>query len=505
MLTTSGTYCNPFPTKLTEKVLLPWVISTFNAIFKASKKIELDNVARSLASVNLGSSSSASKSSSQGGHVNEDSQWFISTNKPLSGATAHQKKLDFGLLSVGPDSSSGAPVSPEWGTVEVIGEHIDQKELTHDKFLQFADYARFSLYNQSDRLFLFGLLVHGKKCFVTVFLSTCIVLAQPIDMEADCLTLVRLISKLYSAGTLGRGRDPRFARSWHTLSIDLGPSDETNCSRSGYSMIYRPESCEESNRLELILNVLGHFHRTFSLLGRRTHVLLCRVSHIKENKTNVQVDDHVVLKVSAIDSASAFDEADLYATLLANGAWAVPIIVATEKKAGNKDTKTFLGELVETVLHLGNPQNTKGLGEYQSVTKRELQKLTDGNFVHHGIVINRERRYLVLGTVGVPLNNTDLPPSELCQAIADVLKTIQSYGPGTNQKAKERVLHRDISVTNILVSIEKGASIHLDDKNFVRARESTRWDGDHGAERVTAAPFDLDLACVVGKRSNLSA
>lgn len=97
----------------------------------------------------------------------------MSTNKPLPGATTHQRKLDFGLLSVGP-VSCGAPVSPEWGTVEVIGEHTDEKELIHEKFLQFADYARFSLYNQSDRLFLFGLLTHGKKCFVTVFLSTCV-------------------------------------------------------------------------------------------------------------------------------------------------------------------------------------------------------------------------------------------------------------------------------------------------------------------------------------------
>lgn len=183
--------------------------------------------------------------------------------------------------------------------------------------------------------------------------------------------------------------------------------------------------------------------------------MLCRVFHIKENKTTVRLDDHVVLKVSAIYSASAFDEAELYATLWANGAWAVPIILATEKKGGNKDTKGFLGDLAETVSHLGNPQNVKGRGEYQSVTKRDLRKLNDLNFAHHDAVLNRERRYLVLGTVGILLNNTDLSPSELCHAIADVLKTIQSYGPGTNQKAKERVLHRDMPVTNILVSTQK--------------------------------------------------
>ena len=76
---------------------------------------------------------------------------------------------------------------------------------------------------------------------------------------------------------------------------------------------------------------------------------------------------------------------------LANGARAVPIIVAIEKKGGNKGTEAFLGG-AETVSHLENRQNDKGRGEYESVTKRNLQKLTDVSFAHHGVVIYRERR-----------------------------------------------------------------------------------------------------------------
>lgn len=45
--------------------------------------------------------------------------------------------------------------------------------------------------------------------------------------------------------------------------------------------------------------------------------------------------------------------------LLANGAWAVRIIVATEKKGGTKDTEAFLGELAETVSHLENPKHQR--------------------------------------------------------------------------------------------------------------------------------------------------
>lgn len=135
--------------------------------------------------------------SNEGGDVNENYQWFPLANKPLSGAILHHRKLDFGLLSVG-SISSGAPVSPDWGTVEVIGEHTDEKEPTHDRFLQFVDYARFSIIINLIACSFLALLIHGKKCLLTVFLSTCVVFAQPIDMEAECLTLVRLISKLYS-------------------------------------------------------------------------------------------------------------------------------------------------------------------------------------------------------------------------------------------------------------------------------------------------------------------
>lgn len=37
-------------------------------------------------------------------------------------------------------------------------------------------------------------------------------------------------------------------------------------------------------------------------------------SHIKENEMKVRVDYYAVLKVSATDLASVFDEADFYAT-----------------------------------------------------------------------------------------------------------------------------------------------------------------------------------------------
>lgn len=124
-----------------------------------------------------------------------------------------QRKLDFGLLSVDPvldPQNFRRPHRPGGRTQPMINFWT-----THG----------FSFTINLIGLFYFGLLGPGKeKCFVTVFLSTSVVLAQSIDMEAECLTLVRLISKLYSAGALGRGRDPRFARDWHTVFSGLRPS-----------------------------------------------------------------------------------------------------------------------------------------------------------------------------------------------------------------------------------------------------------------------------------------
>lgn len=73
---------------------------------------------------------------------------------------------------------------------------------------------------------------------------------------------------------------------------------------------------------------------------------------------------------------------------MANGVWAVPIIVTTEKKDRNKDKKAFLRTLANTVLYLGNPQSTKKRGKYQLVVERDLQRLTNESFANHGVVAN---------------------------------------------------------------------------------------------------------------------
>lgn len=112
------------------------------------------------------------------------------------------------------------------------------------------------------------------------------------------------------------------------------------------------------------VNEINHFQVPFGLLS---------VGSVRVIMMVLVVKLLIVLPVWSVvlTGQRMFDEADFYATLLANGTWAVPVIVATEKKGGYKDTIEYLGKLTETVSHLENPQNTIGWGEYQSVTKRD--------------------------------------------------------------------------------------------------------------------------------------
>lgn len=106
-----------------------------------------------------------------------------------------------------------------------------------------------------------------------------------------------------------------------------------------------------------------------------------------------------------------------------------------------------------------------------------------------------------MATVGLPLQNTHLAFPDLCCVIADVLTSLKSYGPEGDIESPDRVLHRDISISNIIVSIRKGDRIMLDDECFVLARHDTRWCGT--GKNIIAAPIDLDLSSMGRDRTNL--
>lgn len=93
-----------------------------------------------------------------------------------------------------------------------------------------------------------------------------------------------------------------------------------------------------------------------------------------------------------------------------------------------------------------------------------------------------------------------LEPADLCNVVINILKVLETYAVG---EEKVRLLHWDISPSNILVSISKGSKIYLDNKMFVRARENIRWAQSQAHESIFAGLFDLDLACKQDERTNL--
>lgn len=130
------------------------------------------------------------------------------------------------------------------------------------------------------------------------------------------------------------------------------------------------------------------------------------------------------------------------------GARAIPLVVYTESGGGNKDTRDILGPLWEKIAK----DEKFGWENFQSPTPTENR------------IVNRQQRYLVFATVGIPLISLALELADLCNVIINILKGLETYAVG---EEKVRLFYRDISPSNILVSISKGDKIYLDNKTFV--------------------------------------
>ena len=177
----------------------------------------------------------------------------------------------------------------------------------------------------------------------------------------------------------------------------------------------------------------------------------------------------------------------------------MPLIVADEADRKNGDTDTILKHMAVIMKKL---EAKKRLSEKYSTIKKRLHRKPSHTeqFFSPGIV-NCEQRYIIMAIVGIPLKNTSLTFPDLCHVIADVLTSLRSYGPEGDIESPDRVLHRNISISNIIVSVCKGDMILLDIECFVRARQDTWWGGS--GKNIVAAPIDLDLSSMGQDQTNL--
>lgn len=142
-------------------------------------------------------------------------------------------------------------------------------------------------------------------------------MAQPINLS-NTLRITRLVAALCCVRNVGRGRDLRSRRSWSSISYKIYDKEE----RSKFEYTLQCKLCY--GYVELEFRIIGHLHRTFSLLGRQTHIVLCRVSRNFTSPNTVSIDarDHAVFKILAIDKDSYYNEFYLYQHLEKIGAWA---------------------------------------------------------------------------------------------------------------------------------------------------------------------------------------
>ena len=212
----------PPSTSFDEASLLPWLKETENAISEASKSLKVRSVSAELDSMSLSDGFASTISD------NNETIWFTSTENLLHGAANAKRKMDFGMRSLGQSVAQRSDKSVAWSDVEVVGEVINQARLDNKKILQFCDYARFAFFNQVDRVFLYGLLIHKKDCYVVLFTFTCIIMARSIKLS-NALHVTRLVAALHCVGNVGRDRDLKFRRSWSSVCYEKYGEEE--CSK----------------------------------------------------------------------------------------------------------------------------------------------------------------------------------------------------------------------------------------------------------------------------------
>lgn len=104
-----------------------------------------------------------------------------------------EEKFGFGMRTNGPDHMPYYSNTPDFSTIELVAEHTAQQNLGQQKWIQFARYKRFALYNELDRVSIFGLLIHKSECYLAIFLDSCIIVASPFPLS-NLVTVIRVVA-----------------------------------------------------------------------------------------------------------------------------------------------------------------------------------------------------------------------------------------------------------------------------------------------------------------------
>lgn len=388
------------------------------------------------------------------------------------------RKMDFGLSWKDCGSSKIRNGRVHWEDVEVVGEHTNQQYAT-EKSVKLAEYARHALLHQPDRRFIFGLLLHRSNLHIYLFTSVGVISSNPFDVYADPDTFQILIRGLICLPPAKRGRDTNFTqvnnlsqpdRYQRMLYLQIKMKQAKQVEDSGVERLVETAAGEVGNCefSDAKATLLGPLLRSSSLFGRRTQVWLaeltiCNRLGVSDNQSS---PIQVVIKIMARDIEATLNEAEIL-NKAANSGCDVPWLV---------------------------PHMDFTIRGYPDITQDMI--LQNWQTVMETLSIRRKREITLSRSIGVPLGMLRPPPILLLKIARDIIVCLQRLH-------KAGILHRDVSINNIMCTLKKGDNIVLEGGACVSANAPTLLAG--GKDSGLAAFLnDYDLAVYASEASGMT-
>lgn len=428
--------------------------------------------------------------------------WFCHGQLPPGTDSKNSRKMDFGLSWRDHGSSKSGNDRVHWEDVEVVGEHTNQQYST-EKSVKLAEYARHALQHQPDRRFIFGLLVHRSNLHVYLFTSVGVISSSPFDVLADPNTFQILIRGLTCLPPEKRGRDINFRRVNNPSQPDryqrilyfkidpvnmiqakqvedsggegLVETATEEVGEVGHAVLKDKHSpcrvggyCDNAANCKFSATLLGPLHRSSSLFGRNTQVWLAKLTicNSLEVSDNQSSPIQVVIKIMARDMEATLNEAEIL-NRAANSGCDVPWLV---------------------------PHMDFTIRGYPDITQDMI--LQNWQIVVETLSICRKREITMSRSVGVPLGMLRPPPILLLKIARDTIVCLQRLH-------KAGILHRDVSINNIMCTLKKGDNIVLEGGACVSANSPTLLAGGQDSG-LAAFLNDYDLAVYSSEASGLT-
>lgn len=362
-----------------------------------------------------------------------------------------------------------------------------------EKTVKLAEYARHALLHQPDRRFIFGLLVHCSDLYLYLFTSVGVISSEPFNLLQDLDTLQILIRSITHLPTEKRGRDINFRRMQNprqpdryrrcldfkiamtqTKQVeDRGAQSfiETAVEDAGAGHAVPRKKYSEGRDCKFLdaeVALLGPLYRSSALFGRRTNVWLAEMTVHKDSEVlgNNTSPTHIVIKIISRDMDATLSEREILNKAADYGDIHVPLLVPHIEFT----LRGCLDITQDMIL-----QNWKSAVEILGIC--------------------RKREIIMSKSIGVPLSMVRPPPFRLLKVARDMIVTLKRLH-------EAGILHRDVSINNIMCTLKKGEHFVLESGASITAKSSTLLAGgkDSGLE---AFLNDYDLATYAAEASGM--